>query len=110
MARAKWLEEDTDKERSIKQEKKLAKEFKGMRTLNSGALFQKNDVWAKRFSIEAKTTKKNSYSTNILDLQKMCEHAATQSKIALFLVEFDKRDSYVTMHITDFKLLFDELI
>lgn len=111
MAQPKWLEDPSTRARSGKQENKLAKKFKGHTTINSGALFQKNDVWSEVFSIEAKTTKYMRYSITEKMMEEITKHASKQKKIGILIVDFEdgKKGSYVTLNINDFMYLFEEL-
>lgn len=101
MAKPKWLKQESDKKKSQKQEKKLAKVLKGKLTLNSGALFQKNDVLTKNFSIEAKTTKYNSYSLKLKDIKLVEKYALRQKKFPLFVIDFLDKETYGVISLGD---------
>lgn len=86
----KWLQkEEPTRKKSGKQEKRLAKEFKGRVTTNSGSTFSENDVVSPHFEIEAKTTESKQYILKIEDIKKM-ERKADKNKIPLFIVEFSQ--------------------
>jgi hypothetical protein len=84
----KRLKKPTTRSRSNKQEKKLASDLKGYATINSGATFHQNDVVTDHFSIEAKTTAKNSFSlkkSTWADTIKKCE----TGKVPLMQIDFE---------------------
>lgn len=88
-SRPKWLDGKDKPTRvaSQKQENRLAKEFKGRVTSNSGATFSENDVKTPKFDIEAKTTQSGQYILKLTDIEKM-ERKADKNKVPLFIVEF----------------------
>ena len=108
MKTPKWLEPDNVKQRSQKQEKKLAKMLNGITTINSGALWQKNDVIAKNFSVEAKTTKYKSYQLHRGDLKKTEKHALKQDKLPMFIIDFEDRETYGVLSMGDIMYLLEK--
>ena len=56
------FDKKTTRERSRKQESRLAKQLNGYTTINSGATFGQNDVITDFCEVEAKTTEKESFS------------------------------------------------
>lgn len=101
--RPNWLGKDKPtRHGSEKQEKRLAKEFGGKKTANSGARFSQNDVVSKEFDIEAKTTKHNQFILKVDDLQKMHRKAGLE-KIALFIIEYSEAgEEVVVLNKADF--------
>lgn len=79
----------TGKERSKKQEKRLAKEFKGRVTPASGARHIKGDVLGEQFFIEAKTTSKKQYTLKKETLDKLEREAVTSRKIPALIIQFE---------------------
>ena len=55
----------TTRERSKKQESRIAKKLRGYTTINSGATFGQNDVITDFCEIETKTTAHESYSLKL---------------------------------------------
>ena len=105
----KWLDNLGDKEptrkKSDKQENRLAKEFGGRKTSNSGAKFTENDVKSPSFDIEAKTTTSSQYIMKMSEIEQM-ERRADKNKIPIFVVEFNKHDrEFVIMDKQDFLTL-----
>ena len=87
---------------SKKQETRLAKEFGGRTTANSGATFGENDIKTKEFDIEAKTTKSNQFILKVSDLQIMHRKAGLD-KIALFIIEYSEAgEEVVVLNKADF--------
>lgn len=88
MGAPKWFgKEEPTRKASEKQEKRIAKEFKGRKTANSGASFGENDIKTPKFDIEAKTTKSTQYILKMAELRQM-ERKADKDKIPLFIIEF----------------------
>lgn len=88
--RPKWLKNKPEKrDRSVKQEKRMAKDLSGFATINSGATFSQNDVETAAFSIECKTTEKKSYVLKVEEIKKM-EVRCPSNKVPLFVIEFEK--------------------
>lgn len=87
--------------RSQDQEKKLADHYDG--TVNSGSgngWLHKNDVRSARFSFEAKTTEKKSYSLRIDDLLKAEKNALISGREMVFAVELGGRNWMVVSQET----------
>lgn len=103
MAKPKWLgNEQPTRKLSENQEKRLAKDFGGRKTVNSGATFGQNDVITKEFEIEAKTTKSKQFILKISDMAKMFKKCSID-KIALFIVEFsEEKEEFVILRKDDF--------
>ncbi|MDJ0463168.1 hypothetical protein [Streptomyces sp. H27-C3] len=79
--------------RSQDQEKKLADRYDG--TVNSGSgngWIHKNDVRSERFSFEAKTTEKKSYSLKVDELIKAEKNALISGREMVFAVELGGRN------------------
>ena len=93
----KWmLNETSTRERSYKQETKLAKELGGRVTLNSGATFNENDIITDTLEIEAKTTAKGSFIVKDSELEKMilkCDN----KKVPIMVIEFEKSKRVVAV-------------
>lgn len=97
--------EKTTRERSSKQESRLAKQLNGHTTINSGATFGQNDVITDFCEVEAKTTNKESYSLKLSDwriLRKKC----AGNKIPIFIVDFEKcKDTLAVLTYEDLRFL-----
>jgi len=106
MGRPKWLgEEKSTRDRSYKQEKRLAKKFGGRPTANSGARFGENDVKTDEYSIEAKTTGKKQFTIKQADLDLM-EAKTPVGKIPLFAINFEQSGKeYILLSQNDFLTL-----
>ncbi|GHB52660.1 hypothetical protein GCM10010331_45370 [Streptomyces xanthochromogenes] len=92
--------------RSQDQEKKLADRYDG--TVNPGSgngWIHKNDVRSDRFSFEAKTTEKRSYSLKLDDLLKAEKNALISGREMVFAVELGGRNWMVVS-----QELFDTLL
>lgn len=105
-SKPKWLEKRTKKpstrERSGRQEKKLAEDLGGQVTVNSGATFAENDVRTKRYDIEAKITGKKSYSLKQKEMHQLKQRSEA-GKTPLFIIEFENEgETYVVMDYNDF--------
>ena len=93
---------------SQKQENRLAKEFGGRTTANSGATFSENDVKTPDFDIEAKTTKSSQFILKVADLKKM-QRKCSIDKIALFIIEFSEQgEEMVLLNKADFYSLINK--
>ncbi len=97
-----WLgKEKSTREKSNKQETRLAKTFGGKITSNSGARFGENDVKTPLFDIEAKTTESKQYILKLSELKKM-EGRSKFDKTPLFIIEFATDGSeYAVINITE---------
>lgn len=99
----------TTRERSYKQEKRIADTHGGLPTINSGATFGQNDVESKEFSIEAKTTTAKSYPLKLSEL-KVAEKKTPTNKIPVFQIDFEEaKKSYCVLREEDFLALIEEL-
>jgi hypothetical protein len=95
----------TPRDKSKKQEKRLAKEIKGRTTIASGAFWHdKGDVSNDRFLIEAKRTDKEKYTVKRDIWEKIRIEAVGCGKIPLLVVEMQDLevvcltvDDYVTL-------------
>lgn len=89
MALPKHLQvKSTTRSRSKKQESRIARDLKGLTTINSGATFGQNDVITDFAEIEAKTTTKNSYSLKVSEWEKL-QDKANNFKIPIFVISFE---------------------
>lgn len=96
------------RERSYKQESRLAKALKGYTTINSGATFGQNDVVTDFCEVEAKTTNKESYSLSLKDWRVLRKKCATD-KIPLFVVDFEKsKDTLVVLTYEDLQFFIEQ--
>lgn len=112
MGKFKYMEdmfsEKTTRQRSSKQESRLAKQLKGHTTINSGATFGQNDVVTDFCEVEAKTTNKESFSLKLADwriLRKKC----SGSKIPIFIVDFEQsKDTLAVLTYEDLQFLINQ--
>lgn len=99
------FKDKTTRERSSKQESRIARQLKGFTTINSGATFGQNDVVTDFCEVEAKTTNKESYSLKLSDwriLRKKC----ASDKLPVFVVDFEKsKDSLAVLTYEDLQFL-----
>ena len=96
--------EKPTRDRSAKQEKRLAKSFGGRTTSNSGAKFGENDIKTPDFEIEAKTTYAKQFPLKLETLKSAAKKCPFE-KIPLLIVEFDggeRKDEYVIIERGDF--------
>ena len=97
--------EKTTRERSGKQESRIARQLNGHTTINSGATFGQNDVITDFCEVEAKTTTKESFSLKLSDwrvLRKKC----AGNKIPIFVVDFESsKDSLAVLTYEDLQFL-----
>lgn len=100
--------EKTTRERSGKQESRLAKQLNGHTTINSGATFGQNDVVTDFCEVEAKTTGKESFSLKLSDwrlLRKKC----AGNKIPIFIVDFEQsKDTLAVLTYEDLQFLISQ--
>ena len=98
----------TTRQRSFKQETRIAKLLKGHTTINSGATLGQNDVVTDFCEVEAKTTQKESFSLKLADwrlLRKKC----SGSKLPIFVVDFEKsRDTLAILTYEDLQFLISQ--
>ncbi|KUL44712.1 hypothetical protein ADL22_12270 [Streptomyces sp. NRRL F-4489] len=79
--------------KSQAQEKALAAKYQGVVNPGSGnGWLHKNDVRSARFSFEAKTTEKKSYSLRLDDLLKAERNALISGREMVFAVELGGRN------------------
>lgn len=104
----KLFSEKTTRERSSKQESRIAKQLRGYTSINSGATFGQNDVITDFCEVEAKTTNKESYSLKLSDwriLRKKC----ASNKIPIFIVDFEQsKDSLAVLTYEDLQFLISQ--
>lgn len=97
----------TTRERSKKQESRIAKKLRGYTTINSGATFGQNDVITDFCEIEAKTTAHESYSLKLSEWVKLKKKCSAK-KIPIFVVDFEKsRDSLAILTYEDLQFLIE---
>lgn len=105
MAIPKWLEQGSTRQRSKKQEKKIAKQFGGKTTINSGATLKQNDVFSEDFDFECKTTGSGSYRFSVEEFRKL-EKRTPGNRKPVFVIEFSEFDEdYVVLKKSDFLTL-----
>ena len=93
--------ETTTRDRSSKQEKRLAKNLGGRVTINSGATFGENDIIGDSFEIEAKTTQKGSFIVKESEFEKMALKC-DKKKMPIMVIEFEKTGRKVAvLHLDD---------
>lgn len=98
----------TTRERSYKQESRIAKELKGRTTINSGATFGQNDVYTDYCEVEAKTTQQKSYSLKLTDWYKL-KRKCSPAKLPLMVVDFEESgDSLAVLSFEDLKFLIEQ--
>lgn len=102
------FEDKTTRERSGKQESRIAKQLNGHTTINSGATFGQNDVVTDFCEVEAKTTNKESFSLKLSDrriLRKKC----AGNKIPIFIVDFEQsKDTLAVLTMEDLQFLISQ--
>ena len=104
----KLFSEKTTRERSSKQESRIAKQLNGHTSINSGATFGQNDVITDFCEVEAKTTNKESFSLKLSDwrlLRKKC----AGNKLPIFVVDFEQsRDTLAVLTYEDLQFLINQ--
>ena len=96
------------RERSKKQESRIAKQLKGYTTINSGATLGQNDVITDFCEVEAKTTKKESFSLKLSDWRLLRKKCAPE-KIPIFIVDFEStKDSLAVLTYEDLLFLIQQ--
>ena len=89
MSLPKWLNK-SNKEKSIKQEKELAKDLGAKTTPASGATpFRKGDMRLNGYLIESKATANKSISIKLEWLLKIEKEALNEDKTPLIILEID---------------------
>lgn len=105
----KLFSEETTRSRSSKQESNIAKRLNGHVTINSGATFGQNDVINDFCEVEAKTTKKESFSLNLSDWRLLRKKCAS-NKIPILVVDFEKsKSSLAVLPYDDLAFLIDQI-
>lgn len=98
----------TTRERSRRQETRLAKELNGHTTINSGATFGQNDVVNDFAEVEAKTTAKESFSLTLADWRKLRKKCAG-NKLPIMVIDFERsKDTLAVMLYDDLKFLINQ--
>lgn len=99
--------EKTTRQRSNKQESRIAKALNGHTTINSGATFGQNDVVTDFCEVEAKTTNKESFALRLSDWRKLRKKCAS-NKLPIMVIDFESsKDTLVTMTYEDFQFLIE---
>jgi len=103
-----FKQQEAERKKSIKQEKRIAKEIGGKLTKNSGATYAENDIDTDMFSIEAKITAGKGYRITVKEFEQI-EKRAKKERIAMQIIEFsehkrqlvlmDKNDLYSILGI-----------
>ncbi|MEU7147076.1 hypothetical protein AB0B15_03390 [Streptomyces sp. NPDC045456] len=94
--------------RSQRQEQRLATRYDGRRNPGSGnGWLHKNDVRSDRFSFEAKTTTKKSYSLKLDELLAAEKHALISGREMVFVTEIGGRN-WMTVSQNTFDTLVEE--
>lgn len=92
MGRYKYLDNmingETTRQRSNKQESKIAKVLRGSKSINSGATLGQNDVFTDYCEVEAKITKHKSFSVTLSDWFKL-KRKCKANKLPIYVVEFE---------------------
>lgn len=112
MRRPKYLEKlyegKTTRERSTRQETRIASELSGRTTINSGATFGENDVTTDFLEVEAKTTTHESYSLKLSDWRKLVKKSKA-GKIPLMVIDYEScSDSLAVLRYDDLLYLLQE--
>lgn len=106
-----WLDRannTTTRSRSGKQESRIAKDLKGVKTINSGATFGENDVTTDYCEVEAKTTRHKSYSISLKEWYKASKKCSL-GKIPMFVVDFEtEKESLAIISYSDLKYLIEK--
>ena len=88
----------TKKARSLKQEKRLAKQLNGKRQPASGARWgARRDVLLPRFLLEAKTTKATSFSLDLRDLAHLKRQAFAIGKTPAYVIQLEDKEELVVL-------------
>lgn len=105
----KLLEGSSTRERSSKQESRLAKELRGKVTINSGATFGQNDVFTDFCEVEAKTTQKESFSLKLSDWRKL-KKKCDCGKFPIMVIDFEgTSNSLAVLPYDDLAYLIDRV-
>lgn len=101
-------EKKTTRQRSGKQESKIAKQLKGHVAINSGATFGQNDVITDFCEVEAKTTEKESFSLKLSDWRKLRKKCASD-KIPIMVIDFEScKDNLAVLPYDDLMFLIEQ--
>ena len=104
----------TTKYKSIKQEKRVAKELDGRTVIGSGALLDKADVKSDIFLIECKTTAKNFYPLSLATWKKIQKEALKIGRTPLMYIDFNddctNPNSVIVMNGNDFYYFFEDYV
>jgi hypothetical protein len=101
-----FMQDKTCKQRSVKQETRLAKGLGGKKQPGSGNTIGRHgdvdqvpvpDIDVGKLRLEAKTTKHDSFKLNRSDLLKIEEQAAVAGRIGAMLISFEDMDDYVVI-------------
>lgn len=104
----KLFDTKTTRERSRKQESRIAKQLNGHTTINSGATFGQNDVVSDFCEIEAKTTEKESFSLK-LSTWRLLKKKCASNKIPIIVVDFEQsKDSLAVLTYEDLLFLIEQ--
>ena len=96
------------KKKSIKQEKKLAKDLGAKRVPQSGAqITSPSDMVLGKYVIESKATKNKSISLKKEWLDQLKQSPINFGKIPVLIIEFSTKDRYVIMDNKDFLKIVD---
>lgn len=99
------------KQKSKRQEKRVAKKVDGRTTVASGAVpFDKGDVSSESFLIECKTTDKKSYSLKNEIFEKIAREAVNVGKIPLMAIEINGAEYIVCRDYDFFSIIKEEFI
>ncbi len=110
MSLPKFLQkQETTVSRSRKQESKIARDLKGLTTINSGATFGQNDVISDFCEVEAKTTARDSFSFDIHIFNKL-KRRLKAGKLPIVVVDFEKhKKSFAVITYDDLLYLINNI-
>lgn len=98
----------TTRERSGKQESRIAKELGGKKSINSGATFGQNDVSTDFCEVEAKTTTHDSFSLKLSDWRLLKKKCSTK-KLPIMVIDFESSmDSLAVIGYDDLLYLIEK--
>lgn len=99
----------TTRERSSKQESRIARQLNGHTTINSGATFGQNDVITDFCEVEAKTTEKESFSLK-LSTWRLLRKKCAGNKIPILIVDFEQsKDTLAVLPYEDLQFLINQV-
>lgn len=67
----------------------------------------KEDGESESAIVQLKSTEKDSFKFNLLDMKKLEYHAGLSDKLPMFIIEFLNRETYVVLNVCDFDRLRD---